>query len=386
VQRGWETPFSLLKKVSNLFLMLDNSGMPRTFSELYLADAYPPMSYPSADPAVNAAVALAAGLDVADPAGARILEIGCGTGHHILSLANRWPGAECTGVDISAKGISKAKNLARQAGLANVKFCECPLQEFEPEGGFDFIIAPGFFSWVPDEVKLALMDFIGKRLSPGGIAVVSFNVVAGWRERMAVVEKVRAIQELGDTDEMTALSVMRDVAGESEAVIVDDMLAKGAEVLAFDDFAPVMDAWSLGAVVKLAEASGLKWLGDSVSGERGDDAGDDAEGRTFRAELFCGADAVLGASLPVVSATPREAKIADFPMLDAWRQVCAREALPLPDAELKPCMFSFPQLKVLAAMDGSLSVVALADHAKKVAPELDFIPWLRHVAERGLLV
>lgn len=360
--------------------------MSRTFAELYRAEAYPAMSHPSADPAVNAAIAWAAGLDVADPSGARILEIGCGTGHHILSLANRWPGAECAGVDISARGISVARNLARQAGLGNVKFCECSILEFEPEGGYEFIIAHGVFSWVPDEVKLALMDFIGKRLAPGGIAAVSFNVVAGWRERMAVVGKVRAIQELGDTNEMTALSVMRDVADEREAVIVDDMIAKGAEVLAFDDFAPMMDAWSLGAVVKLAEASGLKWLGDSVSGERGDDAGDDVVKKTFRAELFCRADAVLGErkKKPAKGAALQE-KIPDFPKLDAWRLVCAREALPLPDAEMKPCVFTFPQLKVLAAMDGSLSVVALADHARKVAPELDFIPWLRHVSERGLL-
>ena len=55
------------------------------------------------------------------------------------------------------------------------------------------------------------------------------------------------------------------------------------------------------------------------------------------------------------------------------------------DADLKPCVFSVPQLLVLSAMDGSRSVFDLARHAKEVAPELDFVPWLRHVAERGLL-
>jgi trans-aconitate methyltransferase len=359
--------------------------MSRTFADLYLAEAYPAMSHPSADPAVNAEVAQAAGLACAEMADARILEIGCGTGHHILSLANRWPGAEWVGVDISAKGISRARRLASEAGLKNGKFCECSILEYEPEGEFECIIAHGVFSWVPDEVKIGLVDFIGKKLAPNGIAVMSFNVAAGWKTRMPVVEKVKAIQELGDTDEMTALSVMKDVADETEAVIIDDMLAKGAEVLAFDDFAPVMDAWSLGAVVKLAEASGLKWLGDSVSGERGDDAGDNAAKRTFRSELFCRADAVLSA-MPGASGRPKvAATVPDFPKLDSWRLVCARECLPLPDAELKPCMFTFPQFKVLAAMDGKLSVVALADHAKQVAPDLDFISWLRHVAERGLL-
>ena len=69
------------------------------------------------------------------------------------------------------------------------------------------------------------------------------------------------------------------------------MLAKGAEVLAFDDFAPVMDAWSLGAILKLADASGLSWLGDSVTGEKGNDENDVKLGTTFRTETFCRKDA-----------------------------------------------------------------------------------------------
>jgi trans-aconitate methyltransferase len=348
------------------------------------------MSHPSADPAVNAAVARAAGLAMAEPSSGRILEIGCASGYHILSLASRWPGARCEGLDASAKAISRARNLARQAGLANVRFREVRLSEFEPEGQFDFIIAHGFFSWVPDEVKVGLMDFIGKRLAPNGIAVVSFNVAAGWKARMPVVEKALAIKAAGAEDVTEALAILRTVAdSETELAIIDDMLAKGAAVLAHDDFATVMDAWSLGAFVKLAEGNGLRWLGDSVSGERGDDASDEAGGRTFRSELLCRADAVLGEKKkPAKGATLHEApnrRVPDFPKLDPWRMLCAREALPLVDADLNPCTFTFPQLRVLAAMDGSRTVMALADHAKEVAPELDFIPWLRHVAERGLL-
>ncbi len=349
---------------------------------------YPPMSHPSADVAVNAAVARVAGLDATEPAGARILEIGCGEGHHLLSLANRWPGAACVGLDVSTKAIHRARNRAKRAGLANVHFCEARLSEFEPDVPFDFIIAHGFFSWVPDEVKVGLMDFIGKNLTPRGMAVVSFNVAAGWKERMTVVEKARAIMAAGEVDAMEALAILRTVAAsERELFLIDDMLAKGAAVLAHDDFAPVMDAWSLGAFVKLAEAHGLRWIGDSVTGARGDDAWDNAEGTTFRSELLCRSDAVLGEGLEDEGRRPKIAAtctMSDFPKLDAWRMLCAREALPLPDADLKPCVFTFPQLKVLIAMDGSRSVYDLARHAKEVAPELDFVPWLKHVTGRGV--
>ena len=95
--------------------------MQRTFSELYRAEAYPAMSYPSADPAVNVGVARQAGLDTPDPARARMLEIACGTGHHLISLASRWPEANCEGVEVSRRAISRAERLARQAGMENGK-------------------------------------------------------------------------------------------------------------------------------------------------------------------------------------------------------------------------------------------------------------------------
>ncbi len=358
------------------------------------------MSHPTADPAVNAAVARAAGLDVTESAGARILEIGCGEGHHLLSLANRWPGAVCIGLDAFPKAIHRARSRAQRAGLKNVRLCEARLSDFEPDAPFDFIIAHGFFSWVPDEVKVGLMDFIAKHLAPHGVAVVSFNVAAGWKERMIVVEKARAIMNAGAEDVMQALALYQTAAEEGrEREIIDDMLAKGTAVLAHDDFAPVMDAWSLGAFVKLAESHGLAWLGDSVSGVKGNDAADNMAGRTFRSELLCRGGAVLGeAKKPVGEVSLHEktrvdeeagqrrgCRLLDFPKLDEWRMTCAREALPLPDAELKPCVFTFPQLKVLIAMDGTRSVYELSRHAKEVAPELDFVPWLKHVAGRGLL-
>ena len=143
--------------------------------------------------------------------------------------------------------------------------------EFEPDKKFDFIIAHGFFSWVEDKVKLALMDFIRNHLSPTGIATVSFNVAAGWRERMPVVAKTRVIAAAGNVAEMTAIAILKTASeDDTEKLIIDDMLAKGAEVLAFDDFAPVMDAWSVGAFRNSrnhtdCDAWGIRFLGKSAA-------------------------------------------------------------------------------------------------------------------------
>lgn len=360
--------------------------MELSFEEMLRVGTYPAMCHPSADCAVNAAVARKAGLDAAEPSTARILEIGCGPGHHLLSLASRWPDARFTGLDSSPRAIDRARNLAKRAKITNVRFCEVSLLEFEPDTDYDFIIAHGFFSWVPDEVKVGLMEFLGKHLARNGIATVSFNVVAGWRDRMPVVGKTRAIQEAGGVDEMAALSILRTVTEESaEQAIIDDMLAKGAAILAYDDFAPVMDAWSLGAIVKLTGENQLLWLGDSLSGEKGSDADDNLKKRTFRSEIFCRSDANLASSsLFAPSSLTIPQVVPDFPKLNSWRLLCAMESLPLPDKDLKPCQFSIPQLIVMAAMDGTRTHFSLAGYAREHAPQLDFVAFLKHLTERGM--
>src|ERR1035437_3450488 len=68
---------------------------------LYESSAYPAVSYPACDPAVMAVAAKLAGLSTPPPSCARILEIGCSSGHHLLHLAERWPESRFTGIDIS---------------------------------------------------------------------------------------------------------------------------------------------------------------------------------------------------------------------------------------------------------------------------------------------
>jgi len=278
---------------------------------------YPPMSHPPADPAVTSVSARIAGMRAAAPPKAAILEIGCGSGHHLLSLASRWPESRCTGVDVSHEAIRRAGDLAAEAEIGNASFHVASLLDFEPiDGPYDFIIAHGFFSWVPDEVKAALFGFCERHLSHQGIAVISFNVAAGWAARFPVIRKVRAIQQAGDVDEMTALDVLKTVTTDTaELGIIDDMLAKGAGILPFDDFAPVNDPWPLDQFVRSARENGLRWLGESepaknrpqpwteadkaaLSHLKADapayhHAADEMTGRTFRSAMFCRADVAL---------------------------------------------------------------------------------------------
>lgn len=285
--------------------------------ELYQSRGYPPMSHPSSDPAVTSVAARFAGLKPPHPSAARILEIGCAAGHNLLPLAARWPGASFTGVDISRPMVAEAERRARGAGITNVSFAAADLRELDFAGReFDYIIAHGVFSWVEDDAKKALLDFCAAHLGPSGIATISFNLWTGWERRLPVIDAVRRIQREHGVDVIKGLAILREVIDDAGVrATVDDMLAKGAEILAFDDFAPVNDPWPLDRFAAAAVACGLRWLGDSDPAENIPSSLDDAAreslaplvgdpllmqmtadamaDRTFRSALLCRADAPL---------------------------------------------------------------------------------------------
>jgi len=292
--------------------------MENQLHQLYQAQAYPPMSHPSADPALSAVAASLGGLKPPHPATARILEIGCSSGHNLIPLALRWPQSDCTGIDFVENPILEARQRAEAAGAENVIFEVADLLNYRPRGGkFDYIIAHGFFSWVPDEVKAALLVFCRENLTATGIATISFNLECGWAKRMPVIQKVRIIQELGQVDVISGLEVLRGMSepDSPELAIIDDMLAKGPAILAFDDFAPINDPWPLDGFAQAAANAGLRWLGESDPAENIPSALSDAEvaelaeknlnpldfqlaadalaNRTFRSGVLCLADAAV---------------------------------------------------------------------------------------------
>lgn len=443
---------------------------------LYETHTYPAMSHPVSDPAVSAVAARMAGLEVPHPSQAKILEIGCCSGLNLIPLAQRWPASECHGIDLSPRAIAEAVEISQAAGTSNVIFHTSDLRNFRPESlKFDYIIAHGFFSWVPDEVKLALMDFCHQHLTLNGIATMSFNVAAGWRARQRVIEKVQAIQLATETTVIESLQLMRSILEDQdpETLIVEDMLAKGAAILACDDFGPVNDPWSLDRVVQLAARSGLRWLGESDPGENLPSnlnavqilelqttnqsplefqmALDEASGRTFRSCIFgrqeapieewvssgvvrhfavrvakkpsdpathqlydaiesqapaCISISQIQALLPHFDPSelallvfegishswirpriePRDfsTELPDFPRLNPLRLTCAQRSLPLVDIWHVPCTFDPAHYPLLCAMDGMRSLSELTIFAQGECPSLAFLPWMRHLAARGM--
>ena len=133
-------------------------------------------------PARLAAAALWFGLTTPPARTARVLEIGCASGGHIIPLAAAWPEARFVGVDLSPVQIAAGDARIERLGLANIVLSARSLDEIgASDGVFDFIVCHGVYSWIPAALRETLLRIIAERLAPDGVASVSFNVLPGWR-------------------------------------------------------------------------------------------------------------------------------------------------------------------------------------------------------------
>jgi SAM-dependent methyltransferase len=147
--------------------------------------SYDETPYPSAPmmrshPGRLAARALWLGLPAPDAARARVLEIGCASGGNLLALAAALPEARFLGVDLSPAQIAAGEARRQRLGLENVELRAASFEAIA-EGEFDFIICHGVYSWIPEPLREALLRIVKARLAPLGLAMVSFNVLPGWR-------------------------------------------------------------------------------------------------------------------------------------------------------------------------------------------------------------
>lgn len=78
--------------------------------------------------------------DTAYPAGALVLEAGCGVGAQTATLATRSPRARFVSVDISAESLAVAMTRTREAGAANVDFQQADIYGLPfPDERFDHV-------------------------------------------------------------------------------------------------------------------------------------------------------------------------------------------------------------------------------------------------------
>ena len=87
-------------------------------------DELPYLGFPRrhAHPSVIAANARVFGLKSPEVGDARVLELGCGDGANIMSIAATLPDSKCCGVDFSKTQIDKGKIAISESGLTYIEF------------------------------------------------------------------------------------------------------------------------------------------------------------------------------------------------------------------------------------------------------------------------
>jgi methyltransferase-like protein/2-polyprenyl-3-methyl-5-hydroxy-6-metoxy-1,4-benzoquinol methylase len=166
----------------------------------YDAVLYPGFALPQAHPDRLATLATLFGLAPAEVSRCRVLELGCGDGTNLISVAMGLPQVKCVGIDLAAAGIQKGQTVAHELGITNVTLSQHDLMEVSRDfGQFDFIIAHGLYSWVPAQVRDKLLAICKENLADNGVTYVSYNTYPGGHFRDMVREMMRYhVQEFTD--------------------------------------------------------------------------------------------------------------------------------------------------------------------------------------------
>ena len=249
---------------------------------LYDEIEYPSRSFSQTHPERAATIGTLLGMSPPAPVQCRVLEVGCGSGWNLIPMAAALPGAQIFGFDLADSAIETARRDAAALGLSNVHFERLDLMDFPPDSGtFDYIIAHGFYSWVPMPVRLRLLQLCRERLSPQGLGFVSFNAKPYaklrlmWREMMqyhcdgigaeSPVERLRESQAL--------LRALRDQWARNKrlahnAKLLDSQIASvqsgGGNWFFHDDLAPYWEPFSISEFSRELQGFDLQFAAEAM--------------------------------------------------------------------------------------------------------------------------
>ena len=127
------------------------------------------------------------------------LELGFGQGlslniHAAALEGNFW------GTDFNPAHAAQARELAQIAGsgahIFDHSFAELAANPDLPE--FDVIALHGVWSWISDANRKVIVDIARRKLAPGGVLFMSYNVLPGWAPTLPLRQLLRLHTELAD--------------------------------------------------------------------------------------------------------------------------------------------------------------------------------------------
>ena len=120
----------------------------------------------------------------------RVVDVGCGTGRLLRTVAERWPQAELIGVDAAAGMVAQARRLNPKARFENAVAESLPL----PDASADLVLSSISFHHWADQAKGVVE--VGRILRPGGwfcLADHEFLLGRLWGDKVRSRSEVRAL-------------------------------------------------------------------------------------------------------------------------------------------------------------------------------------------------
>lgn len=198
----------------------------------YVTDvAYLPGYYPFMAPARMRYVASLQG--IRPPAvreGFDFLELGCGFGSTLLTLAAANPQGRFTGVDFMPVHTGHIEGEVAATDLRNVRVLCADFAKM-PTGlpQFDFIALHGVFSWVSPELRACVLEIIRRHLKPDGIVEVTYNCMPGWSSLLPVRTLLRHFAGRAEGDSIArvrqALAIVAEMRKADIPIFHDQPLA-----------------------------------------------------------------------------------------------------------------------------------------------------------------
>lgn len=174
--------------------------------DAYDVVAYPGLPFAQTHPDTLATMATLHGLSPAPVNRCRVLEVACNEGGNLIPMAYAMPGSEFVGFDLARLPVERGQRRIRELGLTNIRIFQANALDVGAElGQFDYIIAHGFYAWVPEPVSDRLLALCNELLAPEGVAFISYNALPGGHVRSVVRELMQyRVQGTADVERQVA--------------------------------------------------------------------------------------------------------------------------------------------------------------------------------------
>ncbi len=310
---------------------------------------YPSKFFLQTHPDRLAVIATFFGMSPAPVETCRVLELGCGNGSNLISHAFHLPNAEFVGVDLAQNHIDDADRGAAELGLKNTEFIQMDVAEMTVGefGKFDYIIAHGLFSWVPEFVRDRVPAVCSEMLADNGVGYISYNAFPGAHYRRMVQSMLRhharaiddPLEKVGHAMSFLAFLTENALGGDLYRPILQKELERhfehGTADIFHDDLSDLNRAYYIRDFAEMLQSNDLQFLGEAElhamgTGGLSPDARefvaaidgviereqylDFLRGRIFRQTLFCRAGVAI-------EQDPKPAVIRSFKLASSIRPV-----------------------------------------------------------------